>query len=80
MSQSFHQSPSQQMALSDPYVAYCFDEAVYTWGLHVKNELAQAKGNSEEARAAARQRILTRLLGSGDTNTPGTFRDPAAMT
>lgn len=77
MSRRFHTSPSRQMGLeSDTYVAYCFDEAVYAWGIHVDNEVAQsgAKSKTNEQKAAAKQRTIHRLLGT--SGTPGTFRDP----
>lgn len=81
MALAYRTSPSLQMDLTDdPYTAYCFDEAAYTWGLHVQNEVdaAGAESKDNKAKAAAKQRRLMSILGQSDKPLPGTFRDPAS--
>ena len=63
-------SPSSFMHLSDPYVAYCFDEAVLMWGTYVTNEVresGEAKKSSKERGAEAKsERKFRELMGVSD--------------
>jgi hypothetical protein len=54
--------PSQLADISDPYRAFCFDEAVSTWGNHVTNELEKIEGkNSKEVEKKRRNKLLQLL-------------------
>ena len=82
---------SPQPSAPDPYVAYCFDEAVYMWGTYVDSELDQAGDDEKTKKAmakavAARQRRLSTLMVEGPQGeeieapvSKGQFRDPASM-
>lgn len=64
MANQYHVRPSALLAISDPYAAYCFDEAVYLFGTHVEFELHQvsAKAKTNEEAAASRRNMLAHLL------------------
>lgn len=40
--------PSNLVGLTDPYEAYCLDEATYMWGRYVKNELEIARSKIKD--------------------------------
>lgn len=61
--------PSELLSISDEYVAYCLDEAVYYFGKHVETELAsikQTKNEKSERYEARKHREFLRLLGAQD--------------
>lgn len=63
MANQFRQRPSALVGVSDPYAAYCFDEAVYYFGTHVESELRRVSdGKKPEEAKRQRQAILTQLL------------------
>jgi len=74
----------------DPYIAFCLDQAVYTWGRHVEYELHEAThkqgGPKSKPPTPAQQRsryalAMKRLMGdkTEEKPAPGKFRDPAAL-
>lgn len=77
MAKEYRVRPSALLGVSDPYIAYCLDESIFTWGNYVDNEVAQAgsKGNSDKDKNRNRQRRLSQLL--PDETTKQKFRDPA---
>lgn len=69
---------------NDPYAAYCLDEAVYTFGQWVDQEIEKAQSgakNNREAEARVKHRIRSIFAEQeqeeGAPPAPGTFRDPA---
>lgn len=75
------------MGLSDPWVAYCFDEAAHTWGSHVENEMQTAENSQKEVeqKMFMRRSVLESLLTQPDENesavgpAPARYADPAAL-
>ena len=51
--------PSELIGLIDPYVAYCFDEAVYAWGIYVESEVQAAV---EKAKPKQKDRVQEQTL------------------
>lgn len=84
MAQRYRTTPSQLVGLTDPYTAWCLDEAVYIFANHVESKLAEAanRQKGEKQKAAAKQRMLTSLLADAADKegeaAQGKFRDPAA--
>lgn len=79
------------VGIDDPYIAFCLDQAVYTWGRYVDYELHEAThktaGPKSKPPTPAQQRsrhalAMKRLMGehkSDEAKAPGKFRDPAAL-
>ena len=63
------------MAITDEYVAYCFDEAVSEWGNWIRGELDKIDGNNAKQIQARQQAVLMKLL-KGDVKER--FRVPVA--
>jgi len=59
------------MNVDDPYVAYCLDSAVATFGLSLEAELDSVEGKNAKEIAKKRNRILDRWLGN-----PVQYRQP----
>lgn len=58
--------PSQLLGLDQPYLAYCVDEAVATWGNHVVNELDKIDGKTDKEVNRKRHNKLLQLLEAPD--------------
>ena len=71
MAKQFQCRPSSLLAIEDPYVAWCFDEAAYRWGSHVETQLRAVKGKTE-AQIEGKQRILLKRLMEGKSP----YREP----
>lgn len=52
------------MAIADPYLAFCFDEAVTEFGAFVSSELSQIDGKTIGAIKAKQELALKSLLGN----------------
>lgn len=80
MSKKWKVRPSDLVALTDPYEAWCLDEACYMWGMHVDAELDKAGAKAKKAEVAnqRRQAALTKLLG-GPEESNKAYRDPAKI-
>lgn len=50
------------MAIEDPYVAYCFDEAIGEFGSYVRGELGKVEGKTQKAIEGKQTLVLKRLL------------------
>lgn len=61
------------MNVDDPYVAYCLDSAVATFGLALSAELNLVEGKNAKEIQKKQQRILDRWLGN-----PIRYREPMA--
>lgn len=83
MANRFRTRPSQLLGIEDPYIAYCFDEAAYTWGMFVQSQLKEAEEGAKkpEQRQAARDRAWNRIFKDEKKreSEKGVFRDPATM-
>lgn len=66
------------MVLEDPYVAYCFDQAVGHIGRCIESDLEGVEADDAATATSKRQRILDRYFGV-ETPSKGTFADPAAL-
>jgi hypothetical protein len=50
----------------DAFVAYCFDEAVYIWGNHVRAQLEKARAEAKDGKQAKqKQELVFRRLIEG---------------
>lgn len=54
--------PSKIMGVKGKYRAYCFDEAVSTWGTFITNELEKIEGKSDKEVNRKRRNKLMLLL------------------
>lgn len=61
------------LALDDPYVAYCFDEACMAFGTACESAMEAVKGKTDKVRRANRENALRKMLGL-----PQKFRNPPA--
>lgn len=59
--------PSELYDITDPFVAYCFDEAVATFGNFVKGELDKVEGQSKDAIEGAQAFLLKALLSDDES-------------
>lgn len=77
------QRPSSLLGLeADSYEAYCLDEAIVYFGTTVEGQLekvGQKPSKGERKAQAARERLLSQILGSGEKKSNAGFADPAAM-
>lgn len=55
--------PSSLLDIQNSYEAYCFDEAISSFGTRITNEIEKIDGKNEKDVARKRQRKLTQLLG-----------------
>jgi hypothetical protein len=64
MSRKFHCRPSQLLSIDDPYSAWCLDEAVYQFGVHVDSELERVGSDvkDDKQRQAMRVNYLQGIL------------------
>lgn len=68
--------PSELLAIEDNYVAYCFDEAVATWGTYIVNELDKITGKTDKEINRKRYNKLLQLLQAPDSMRFKTIRKP----
>jgi len=54
--------PSEFLDIPEPYDAYCFDEAVDTWGQYVEGELDKITDKNSKRRDIKRRNRLGQLL------------------
>ena len=54
--------PSELLDIDNPYIAYCLDEAVATFGNGVSNELESVEGKSKSQVNQRRRAVLGKLL------------------
>lgn len=62
MANSLQERPSNLLAIEDEYVAFCFDEAVLTFGNDIEQQLENVKGKDEKQRKAQQEMLLNRIL------------------
>jgi hypothetical protein len=58
--------PSDLADIDDGYVAYCFDEAVSTWGNYITKELEKIKGKKEKDVERKRHNRFLQLIDAPD--------------
>jgi hypothetical protein len=76
MAKTYKVRPSELFGIEDAYVAYCFDEAVAVWGLHVTSELEAIDGKNAKQIEARREKKFNELMGMKPEKQ---FRDPASL-
>lgn len=81
MAEQYSSRPSQLLGISDPYTAWCLDDAVYAWGMHVEAELekASSEGSDEKQRKNKVKLAWRRLFpseGEHEEASTSQFRDP----
>lgn len=80
MSKVYHTLPSLIFNIEDPLIAYYFNRAVFIFGSNVETEMQNAEmlAKSDQARIAARKKVLRRFLGDYTSESTDTsqFRDP----
>jgi hypothetical protein len=54
--------PCALLGIDDPYVSYCVDEAVGSWGMYVENELDKIEGKNGKDTARKQHNKLLQLL------------------
>lgn len=67
------------MAIEDPYVAYCFDQAVGFIGRAIQAELDGVESKTAAEGEQKRKIVLERFLGNPDKPSKGLYADPAAL-
>jgi hypothetical protein len=65
------------LGVTDPYEAFCIDEAIVTFGNWVKYELEKVKGKNEKELEGRRLLLLRRLLSD---KVESRFANPMATT
>jgi hypothetical protein len=72
--------PSDLLAITDDYVAFCLDQAVGYFGRVVEADLEAVEGKTDAERNQKRDRVLQKYIGDKDEKPRrGQFADPAAM-
>ena len=79
MATEMHCRPSTLLGVTDRWVAFCTDRAVYLFASTIRNEMDEAearlpKNAKDAAHARARQRVLDEYLGVELSETPTRFR------
>lgn len=71
--------PSEVYHIHEEFTAYCFDNAVTTWGLTVEQAVKEKTEKAKNQNSAKRQaqQVMDKYLNS-DGQTKGRFRDPMA--
>lgn len=59
--------PSDLAGIDDPYLAFCFDDAVATWGNYVTQELEKIKGKKEKDVERKRHNRFLQLMDAPDS-------------
>lgn len=59
--------PSVLCGIQGDYAAYCFDEAVATWGNYVINELEKIEGKTDKEVSRKRHSRLLKLIEAPDS-------------
>lgn len=62
----WHCRPSTLVAIDDPYLAYCFDEAVSAWGGYITRELEKITGKKEKDVERKRHNRFLQLIDAPD--------------
>lgn len=81
-SQRWGARPSSIMDIDDPYVAFCFDQAVGYLGSVIEGELREAghKPSKEENKArAAQDKVIAKHFPDSAKDDSKKFADPAAL-
>lgn len=83
MALEFRARPSSLLDLEgDPYVAWCFDEACYSWGKWVDAQLSEAEsqGDKPAQKKQKREMAWNRIFGDEARGSKKSqFRDPAEV-
>lgn len=75
LSQKMRIRPSDLVAEDDPYVAFCLDRAVATFGMALENELESVEETGKKGEAK-RQRILAKWVPEQGKASAKRFRNP----
>lgn len=80
MSQKYRRAPSEVYHITDELAAYCFDEAVMIFGIHIEADLEKAaKGAKNEGQAKMKQqRVMAKWMTPRGEVPKGVYRDPMA--
>jgi hypothetical protein len=72
MGKQYNQRPSALVGVSDAYAAFCFDEAVYLYGIFVEASIHKATAGVTDPKKAEQQRnqTLNMLLSQDDIPEP----------
>jgi hypothetical protein len=66
--------PSVMLGIEDPYVAYCLDSAVFTFGQALKAELEGIEGKNKNEIKRKQDRVLQKWL-----DIPKQYRNPGVV-
>lgn len=58
--------PSNLAGVDDPYLAFCFDDAIAAWGNYVTKELEKIKGKKEKDVERKRHNRFLQLIEAPD--------------
>lgn len=75
----FSARPSELVHITDPFAAFCFDDAVSYLGMYIESELSRVRGKDERETEQKMKLRLRRLLGPGREKESARFADPVAM-
>lgn len=81
MASRYNTRPSQLLSIDDPWSAWCFDDAVYAWGVYVESELEKASSDGKDEKQRKNKVNLAWKRLFPDTSErqeakSGQFRDP----
>lgn len=71
---TFRSRPSELLGVSDAFVAYCLDSAVYTFGRSLESELESIEGKSKQEIKRKQERVMNKWL-----DMPMRFRNPGVV-
>lgn len=71
--------PSNLMVITDPFAAYCFDQAIGVWGNSIEGQMDSQEGKTADETNRLRHGVLMRFLDGDEAPSKGRFADPAAM-
>jgi hypothetical protein len=77
LSEALHTRPSEIADLENSYDAYCFDQAVATWGIFVQSELDKIEGKTSASIQRKRESKLRQLL--AEPGQKQVYADPADL-
>lgn len=69
--------PSNLVGISDEYLAYCLDEAIYHWGSFVQGKLDEIEAKNSKERKNKTAKVLGDLLKLPDSQRFKAFRPPS---
>ncbi len=77
MAKTYRCRPSQLLALSSEFAAFCLDRAVHRFGSALDSELDSQEGKSKQEIHTKRLRVIAAYIPKAGAASQGRFADPA---